>query len=141
MYQLLQVQFLMTLQDVDNGKPKTADDAQKQVKDGPNNENDKQDKFEDDNSTKDVNAAGQHVNTAGLDVNIGSLKLNAVGPSVNTASSNKQDSPKDMFTMGARITPRILGQCMTLIKSLFIFLYCTRLFLIEIVKLNRVSKK
>ncbi|GKF14958.1 hypothetical protein Tco_0056420 [Tanacetum coccineum] len=74
--------------DVDNGEPKTADDAQKQVKDGPNNENAKQDKFEDDSSTKDVNAARKRVNTASLDVNTGSLKLNAIGPSVNTASSN-----------------------------------------------------
>ncbi|GKC78692.1 hypothetical protein Tco_1129466, partial [Tanacetum coccineum] len=54
----------------------------------------------DDSSTKDVNAIGQHVNTANPDVNTGSLKLNVVGPSVNTASSNKHDSPKDMFTMG-----------------------------------------
>ncbi|GJV33270.1 putative ribonuclease H-like domain-containing protein [Tanacetum coccineum] len=38
------------------------------------------------------------------DVNTGSLKLNAVGPSVNTASSNEQYSPKDMFTMGASHT-------------------------------------
>ncbi|GKG23209.1 hypothetical protein Tco_0388512, partial [Tanacetum coccineum] len=42
--------------DVDNGEPKTANDAQK-----------------------------QHVNTASPDVNTGSLKLNAVGSSVNTA--------------------------------------------------------
>ncbi|GJV12099.1 putative ribonuclease H-like domain-containing protein [Tanacetum coccineum] len=90
--------------DVENGEPKTADDAQKQVEDSPNNENAEQDKFEDDSSTKDVNAAGQHVNTASPDVNTGSLKLNVVGPSVNTASSNEQDSPKDMFTMGASHT-------------------------------------
>ncbi|GJS79212.1 putative ribonuclease H-like domain-containing protein [Tanacetum coccineum] len=90
--------------DVENGEPKTTDDAQKQVEDSPNNENAEQDKFEDDSSTKDVNAAGQHVNTASPDVNTGSLKLNAVGPSVNTASSNEQDSPKDMFTMGASHT-------------------------------------
>ncbi|GJW88759.1 putative ribonuclease H-like domain-containing protein [Tanacetum coccineum] len=90
--------------DVDNGEPKTADDAQKQVEDGPDNENAEQDKFEDDSSTKDVNAVGQHVNTASPDVNTGSLKLNAVGPSVNTASSNEQDSPKDMFTMGVSHT-------------------------------------
>ncbi|GJQ93558.1 putative ribonuclease H-like domain-containing protein [Tanacetum coccineum] len=83
--------------DVDNGEPKTAADAQKQVEDGPDNENAEQDKFEDDSSTKDVNAAGQHVNTASPEVNI-------VGPSVNTASSNDQDSPKDMFTMGASHT-------------------------------------
>ncbi|GJV01827.1 putative ribonuclease H-like domain-containing protein [Tanacetum coccineum] len=90
--------------DVENGKPKTANDALKKVEDSSNNENAKQDKFEDDSSTKDVNAAGQHVNTASLDVNTGSLKLNVVGPSVNTASSNEQDSPKDMFTMGASHT-------------------------------------
>ncbi|GKB38917.1 hypothetical protein Tco_0883859, partial [Tanacetum coccineum] len=89
--------------DVENGEPKTADDAQKQVEDSPNNENAEQDKFKDDSSTKDVNVAGQlvntacpdvnvagqHVNTANPDVNTGSLKLNTVGPSVNTASSNE----------------------------------------------------
>ncbi|GKD97962.1 putative ribonuclease H-like domain-containing protein, partial [Tanacetum coccineum] len=32
--------------------------------DGPDNDNDEQDKFEDNSSTKDVNATGQHVNTA-----------------------------------------------------------------------------
>ncbi|GKF23482.1 hypothetical protein Tco_0075804 [Tanacetum coccineum] len=36
--------------DVDNGEPKTVDDAQKQVEDGPNNENAEQDKFADDSS-------------------------------------------------------------------------------------------
>ncbi|GJW70444.1 hypothetical protein Tco_0127361 [Tanacetum coccineum] len=46
----------------------------------------------------------QHVNTASPDVNIGSSKLNIVDPSVNTASSYDQDSPKDMFTMGASHT-------------------------------------
>ncbi|GJT65100.1 putative ribonuclease H-like domain-containing protein [Tanacetum coccineum] len=90
--------------DVDNGKPKTANDAQKQVENSSDNKNAAQDKFEDDSSTKDVNAAGQHVNTVSPDVNTGSLKLNAVGPSVNTASSNEQDSPKDMFTMGVSHT-------------------------------------
>ncbi|GKD94522.1 putative ribonuclease H-like domain-containing protein [Tanacetum coccineum] len=69
--------------DVDNGEPKTADDAQKQVKDGPNNENAEQDN---------------------PDVNTGSLKLNVVDPSVNTASSNEHDSPKYMFTMGVSST-------------------------------------
>ncbi|GJZ23649.1 putative ribonuclease H-like domain-containing protein [Tanacetum coccineum] len=81
--------------DVENGEPKTADDAQKQVEDGPNNENAEQERFADDSSTKDVNAIGQHVNTASPDVNTGSLKLNVVGPSVNTASSNEQDSTED----------------------------------------------
>ncbi|GKG04455.1 hypothetical protein Tco_0314842, partial [Tanacetum coccineum] len=58
--------------------------------DGPNNENVEKDKFEDDSSTKEVNAAGQHVNTA--------------SPDVNTGSSYDQDSPKDMFTIGASHT-------------------------------------
>ncbi|GJX28001.1 putative ribonuclease H-like domain-containing protein [Tanacetum coccineum] len=60
--------------DVDNGEPKTADDAPKQVTDGPNNENVEQERIADDSSIKDVNAAGQQVNTASLDVNTGSLK-------------------------------------------------------------------
>ncbi|GKF68868.1 hypothetical protein Tco_0198547, partial [Tanacetum coccineum] len=38
------------------------------------------------------------------DVTTGSFKLNIVGPSVNTASSYVQDSPKDMFTVGASHT-------------------------------------
>ncbi|GJV68454.1 putative ribonuclease H-like domain-containing protein [Tanacetum coccineum] len=54
--------------DVENGEPKTADDAQKQVEDSPNNENAEQDKFEDNSGIKDVNAVGQHVNTASPDV-------------------------------------------------------------------------
>ncbi|GJR18564.1 putative ribonuclease H-like domain-containing protein [Tanacetum coccineum] len=78
--------------DVDNGEPKTADDAQKQVEDSPNNENAEQERFADDSSTKDVNAAGQQVNTASPDVNTGSLKLNTIGPSVSTASPNEEDS-------------------------------------------------
>ncbi|GKE25443.1 putative ribonuclease H-like domain-containing protein, partial [Tanacetum coccineum] len=83
--------------DVDNGEPKTANDAQKHVEDGPDNENAEHDKFEDDSSTKDVNTVGQHVNTA-------SPEVNTVGPSVNIASSNDQHSPKGMFTMGASHT-------------------------------------
>ncbi|GKC04719.1 putative ribonuclease H-like domain-containing protein [Tanacetum coccineum] len=55
-------------------------------------------------SPKEVNVAGQHVNTASPNVTTGSFKLNVVGPSVNTASSYDQDSPKDMFTMGASHT-------------------------------------
>ncbi|GKE93378.1 putative ribonuclease H-like domain-containing protein [Tanacetum coccineum] len=88
--------------DVENGEPKTADDPQKQVKDGPNNENAEQERFSDDSSTKDVNvagqhvnAAGQHVNTASPKVNTSSLKLNVVGPPVNTASPNEQDSTEE----------------------------------------------
>ncbi|GJT29981.1 putative reverse transcriptase domain-containing protein [Tanacetum coccineum] len=91
-------------QDVDNGEPKSAADDQKQDGDGPDNENDEQDKSDDVSSPKEVNAAGQHVNTASPDVNTGSFKLNTVDPSVNTASSYDQDSPKDMFTIGASHT-------------------------------------
>ncbi|GJY33528.1 hypothetical protein Tco_0417997 [Tanacetum coccineum] len=36
--------------------------------------------------------------------NTGSFKPNTIGPSVNTASSYDQDSPKDMFTIGASHT-------------------------------------
>ncbi|GJY82445.1 putative ribonuclease H-like domain-containing protein [Tanacetum coccineum] len=108
--------------DVDNGEPKTADDAQKQVEDGPNNENVEQDKSIDDSSTKDVNAARQHINIGSPDVNTGSLKLNDVGSLVNTTSLNELNcklyrrylgtwcsffffrGPKDMFTMGVSST-------------------------------------
>ncbi|GJZ37469.1 putative ribonuclease H-like domain-containing protein [Tanacetum coccineum] len=90
--------------DVGNGEPKSADDDQKQVEDGPHNESDEKDKSEDDNSPKEVNTARQHVNTASLEVNTGHFKLNTVDPSVNTASSNDQDSPKDMFKLGASHT-------------------------------------
>ncbi|GJZ76567.1 putative ribonuclease H-like domain-containing protein, partial [Tanacetum coccineum] len=91
-------------QDVDNGEPKSVVDDQKQDGDGPDNENDEQDKSDDVSSPKEVNAAGIHVNSASPDVNTGSSKLNTVDPSVNTASSYDQDSPKDMFTMGASHT-------------------------------------
>ncbi|GJV20882.1 putative ribonuclease H-like domain-containing protein [Tanacetum coccineum] len=80
---------------VDNGEPKTADDAQKQVEDGLNNKNAEQERFADDSSSKDVNAIGQQVNTASPDVNIGSLKLNVVGPSVSTSSPNEEDNTKE----------------------------------------------
>ncbi|GKC14752.1 putative ribonuclease H-like domain-containing protein [Tanacetum coccineum] len=90
--------------DVDDGEPKSAANDQKQVEDGLDNENDEKDKSDDDSSPKEVNAIGQHVNTASPDVNTGCFKLNAVGLSVNTASSYDQDSPKDMFTMGATHT-------------------------------------
>ncbi|GKA99344.1 putative ribonuclease H-like domain-containing protein [Tanacetum coccineum] len=81
--------------DVDNGEPKTADDAQKQVEDGLNNENAEQERFADDSSTKDVNVVEQQVNTASPDVNTGSLKLNVVGPSVSTASPNEEDNTEE----------------------------------------------
>ncbi|GJZ85920.1 putative ribonuclease H-like domain-containing protein [Tanacetum coccineum] len=90
--------------DVDIGEPKSATDDQKQVEDGLDNKNNEKDKFDDDSSPKKVNAAGQHVNTASPDVNTGSFNLNVVSPLVNTASSYDQDSPKDMFTMGASHT-------------------------------------
>ncbi|GJX01590.1 putative ribonuclease H-like domain-containing protein [Tanacetum coccineum] len=96
--------FDLPSKDVDIGEPKSAADDQKQVEDGLDNENDEKDKSDDDSSPKEVNAAGQHVNTASPDVNTGSFKLNTVDPSVNTASSYDQDSPKDMFIIGASHT-------------------------------------
>ncbi|GJV35725.1 putative ribonuclease H-like domain-containing protein [Tanacetum coccineum] len=90
--------------DVGNGEPKSAADDQKQVEDGPDNENDEKDKSEDDSSPKKVNIAGQHVNTASPEVNTGRFKLNIVDSSINTAISNDQDSPKDMFKLGASHT-------------------------------------
>ncbi|GJY01196.1 putative ribonuclease H-like domain-containing protein [Tanacetum coccineum] len=60
--------------DVDNGEPKSIDNAQKQVEDGPNNENVEQESPE---------------------VNTSSLKLNVVGLSVNTACPNEQDSTEE----------------------------------------------
>ncbi|GJT93570.1 putative ribonuclease H-like domain-containing protein [Tanacetum coccineum] len=90
--------------DVGNGEPKFAADDQKQVKNGPDNENDEKDKSEDDSSLKEVNATRQHVNTASPEVNTGRFKLNTIDPSVSTASSNDQDNPKYMFKMGASHT-------------------------------------
>ncbi|GJU37209.1 putative ribonuclease H-like domain-containing protein [Tanacetum coccineum] len=89
---------------VGNGEPKSAANDQKQTEDGTDNENDEKDKSEDDSIPKEVNAAGQHVNTASPKVNTGSFKLNTVDLSVSTASSNDQDSPKDMFKLGASHT-------------------------------------
>ncbi|GKB82255.1 putative ribonuclease H-like domain-containing protein, partial [Tanacetum coccineum] len=90
--------------DVGNGKPKSAADDQKQVEDGPYNENDEKDKSGDDSSPKEVNTARQHVNTASPKDNTSPFKLNTVDPSVNTASSYDPDSPKDMFKIGASHT-------------------------------------
>ncbi|GJU66577.1 putative ribonuclease H-like domain-containing protein [Tanacetum coccineum] len=92
------------MQDVGHGEPKSAADDQMQVEDGPDNENDEKDKSEYDSSPKEVNTAEQHVNTASPEVNTGRFKLNTVDPSVNTTSSNDQDSPKDMFKIGASHT-------------------------------------
>ncbi|GJY36246.1 putative ribonuclease H-like domain-containing protein [Tanacetum coccineum] len=75
-----------------------------QVEEGPHNESDEKDKSKDDSSPKEVNVVGQHVNTASPEVNTSRFKLNIVDPSVSTASSNDQDSPKDMFKLGASHT-------------------------------------
>ncbi|GJV28880.1 putative ribonuclease H-like domain-containing protein [Tanacetum coccineum] len=87
--------------DVDNGEPKSAADDQKQDEDNLNNESDDKDNPEDNSSPKEANVAGQHVNTASPEINTGTFKLNTVDPSVNTASSNDLNRPKDMFTLGA----------------------------------------
>ncbi|GKB57528.1 putative ribonuclease H-like domain-containing protein [Tanacetum coccineum] len=50
-------------------------DDQKQVEDGPHNENDKKDKFKDDSSPKKVNAAGQHVNITSHEITLNSQAL------------------------------------------------------------------
>ncbi|GKC44322.1 putative ribonuclease H-like domain-containing protein [Tanacetum coccineum] len=92
--------FDSLIKDVGNGESKSATDHQKQVEDGPHNERDEKDKSEDDSSPKEANAAGQQVNTTSPEVNTGRFKLNIVDPSVNTASSNDPDSPKDMFKLG-----------------------------------------
>ncbi|GKB48701.1 putative ribonuclease H-like domain-containing protein [Tanacetum coccineum] len=90
--------------DVGSGEPKSVADDQKQVEDGPDNENDAKDKSKDDSSPKKVNTAGQHVNTASPEVNTVYFKLNTVDPSVSTASSNDQDSPKNKLKLGASHT-------------------------------------
>ncbi|GJY33306.1 putative ribonuclease H-like domain-containing protein [Tanacetum coccineum] len=77
--------------DVYNGEPKFVADNEK-------------DKYKDDSSPKEVNIARQYVNIASPEVNTGHFKINIVGSSVNTASSNDQYSPKDMFKMGASHT-------------------------------------
>ncbi|GKC31700.1 putative ribonuclease H-like domain-containing protein [Tanacetum coccineum] len=50
--------FDSPFKDVGNGEPKSAVDDQKQVEDGPDNENDEKDKSDDDSSPKEVNTAG-----------------------------------------------------------------------------------
>ncbi|GKA10881.1 putative ribonuclease H-like domain-containing protein [Tanacetum coccineum] len=79
---------------VDNGEPKTADNAQKQVEDGLNNENAEQERFADDSSSKDVNAVAYKLYTCQYDVFTGSLELNVVGLSVSTASQMKKTTLK-----------------------------------------------
>ncbi|GJV28046.1 putative ribonuclease H-like domain-containing protein, partial [Tanacetum coccineum] len=69
--------FDSPLKDVGNGEPKSTAHDQKQAEDGPDNENDEKDKFDDDCSPKEVNTASPEVNT---------------------------DSPKDMFKIGASHT-------------------------------------
>ncbi|GKB83533.1 uncharacterized mitochondrial protein-like protein, partial [Tanacetum coccineum] len=80
---------------VENGKPKTVDDTQKQDEDGLNNENVEKERFLVDSSSKDVNTVGQQVNTASLDLNTGSLELNAAGPLVSIASSYEEDNTEE----------------------------------------------
>ncbi|GKB13000.1 putative ribonuclease H-like domain-containing protein, partial [Tanacetum coccineum] len=52
----------------------------------------------------DIGESKSAADDQNLDVNTGSFKLNTVDPSVNTASSYDQNSPKDMFTIGASHT-------------------------------------
>ncbi|GJX61945.1 ribonuclease H-like domain-containing protein [Tanacetum coccineum] len=80
--------FDSPIENVENGEPKTANDTQKQDKDGLNNENVEQERFLVDSSSKDVN-------TASIDLNTGSLELNVVGPSVSTDSPYEEDSTEE----------------------------------------------
>ncbi|GKC09911.1 putative ribonuclease H-like domain-containing protein [Tanacetum coccineum] len=64
--------FDSPIKDVDNGEPKTVDDAQKQIKDGPNNENTEQERFSNESILKKFNASW-----------------------FNTASPNEQDSTEE----------------------------------------------
>ncbi|GJW17891.1 putative ribonuclease H-like domain-containing protein [Tanacetum coccineum] len=67
--------------DVDNGEPKIAGDAQKQVEDGLNNENVEQERFADDSSTKDVNDVGQQNSTEEEpEVNLGNITNSYIVP-------------------------------------------------------------
>ncbi|GJT30877.1 putative ribonuclease H-like domain-containing protein [Tanacetum coccineum] len=61
--------FDSPIKDVDNGEPKTVDDAQKQIKDGPNNENTEQERFSNESILKKFNASWvKHLNTASTEV-------------------------------------------------------------------------
>ncbi|GKB19211.1 putative ribonuclease H-like domain-containing protein [Tanacetum coccineum] len=84
------------------------------------NESDDKDNPEDNSSPKEANVAGQHVNTASPKVNTGRFKLNTVDPSVNTASSNDLNRPKDMFHMGARHSLEV-NPCQRAIGTKWIF--------------------
>ncbi|GKG37185.1 hypothetical protein Tco_0447358, partial [Tanacetum coccineum] len=75
--------------DVDNGEPKSAADDQKQVKDGPCNENDEKDKSEDDSSPTEVNTTGQHVNAASPKVHTSRIKLNTCNTPILQYSSGR----------------------------------------------------
>ncbi|GJW52805.1 putative ribonuclease H-like domain-containing protein [Tanacetum coccineum] len=119
MYQLLQVQFLMTLQDVDNGEPKTANDAQKQVEDGPNNENVEQERFAHDSSTNDVNAAGQHVNTACTFWKLVDLPNRKRAIGTKWVFRNKKDEKGIMIRNKARLVAQ--GHRKEEVKSAFLY--------------------
>ncbi|GJU02769.1 putative ribonuclease H-like domain-containing protein [Tanacetum coccineum] len=80
--------------DVENGEPKTADDAQKQVEDGPNNENVEQERFEDDSSTKDVNVVEQ-VNTLQSELILVVLNLMLLAHQLVLLVQIEQDSTKE----------------------------------------------
>ncbi|GJR53615.1 ribonuclease H-like domain-containing protein [Tanacetum coccineum] len=92
------IQALMTLQKdatyfdstskhVSNNDPKPVTPAQEHGEDGPNDENDDQDKSVPDSSPKEVNTADSQVNTASPGVNTGSFNLNTAGSPINTAAS------------------------------------------------------
>ncbi|GJR00833.1 retrovirus-related pol polyprotein from transposon TNT 1-94 [Tanacetum coccineum] len=70
-----------------NNEPKSVSVDQEHAKDGPNDENDDQDKSIYDSSPKEDNTAEPQVNTASPGVNTSSSKLHTVDSPVNTAAS------------------------------------------------------
>ncbi|GKB89237.1 hypothetical protein Tco_0961509 [Tanacetum coccineum] len=77
---------------VDNGKPKTTDDAQKQVEDGLNNKNAEQERFEDDSSSKDVNAVGQQVRILQISQENGQNRTNT-----DTGTEKRIQEPEECY--------------------------------------------
>ncbi|GJR20613.1 putative ribonuclease H-like domain-containing protein [Tanacetum coccineum] len=99
--------------DVDNGEPKTANDAQKQVEDGLNNENAEHERFANDSGTKDVNAAGKHINAASPDIALTKNRID-LGTSTNSyifhppPYKNSQESPIDKMIGEVKLNQQAL---------------------------------
>ncbi|GJU57739.1 putative ribonuclease H-like domain-containing protein [Tanacetum coccineum] len=103
-------------------------------------ENDEQERFADDSSTKDVNAAGQQVNIASPDVNTGSLKLNAEEVNVTQPPGFKDpDHPDKVYKVvkalyGLHQAPRAWSMEITLSLAQQIRSYILDKYVAEILK-------